>query len=240
MNFEQLARIYSGTVANAYDDERSKLEKWASEQRIVESFLATLPSGSSVVDIPVGTGRFVDAYYRLQLAPTGMDISSDMMAIAARKALEIGLNMSLYTADIRSIDAADDSFETAVCICFLNWIDINGAREAFHELVRVARKFLIVSIRHYTPFGKLHPATPKGFLQWALQLAMRVYKKIVHGGICVHEEADILVMFQEHDLHLKRQIRVGPRKYGTDYFIYMLEKPRRSRVLISDEAARGR
>src|SRR5437899_5461628 len=97
MNFEQLARNYLGTAAKTYDDERAKLEKWASEQRIVEDLLATLPAGSSVVDIPIGTGRFVDAYHRLHLTPTGMDISPDMIEIAARKAQKVHLNMPLRT-----------------------------------------------------------------------------------------------------------------------------------------------
>jgi ubiquinone/menaquinone biosynthesis C-methylase UbiE len=226
MNFEQLARNYVGTAASAYDDERSRLEKWASEQRIVEDLLATLPSGSSVVDIPIGTGRFVGAYHRLRLTPTGMDISPDMIAIAARKALKLGLIIPLYVADIRSIEAADDAFDTAVCICFLNWVDIHGARDAFNELVRVARKSVIIGIRHYASFGKLHPATLKGFWQLLLQLAVRAYKALNRNSLRVHEEADIFALFQRHALHLERQVRVVPRKYGTDYFIYMLEKSR--------------
>jgi ubiquinone/menaquinone biosynthesis C-methylase UbiE len=224
MKFERLSRNYLGTAAKAYDAERAKLEKWASEQRIVEGFLATLPSGSSVVDIPVGTGRFVDAYYRLHLTPTGMDLSPDMLTIAARKAQKVGLSMAIRLADIRGIDAADDAFDAAVCICFLNWIDIRGVRTAFSELVRVSRKSLIVGIRHYVPFRKLHPATPEGFLQWTLQLAARVYKAVDRGSLRVHEEADVFAMFQEHGLYLKQQARVMPRKYGTDYCIYMLQK----------------
>src|SRR5262249_50695469 len=149
MKFEQLAGHYLGNTAEGYDAERAKLEKWASEQRIAEDLLATLPQGSSVIDIPVGTGRFVKTYHRLHLVPTGMDISPDMIAITAVKAQKIGLNMPLRITDIRSIDATDGTFDVAICICFLNWIDIRGAREAFSELARVARKSLIVGIRHY-------------------------------------------------------------------------------------------
>jgi ubiquinone/menaquinone biosynthesis C-methylase UbiE len=124
MDFEQLAQSYKGDAANAYDKERSSRKKWIAEQSIVENLLVTLPRGSSVIDIPIGTGRFIDLYHRLQLAATGMDISPDMIAIAAGKAKKIGLMIPLYTADIRKINAADGAFDTAVCICFLNWIDI--------------------------------------------------------------------------------------------------------------------
>jgi len=226
MNFEKLGQGYLGAAATTYDDERAKLKKWASEQRIVEDLLATLPVGSSVVDIPVGTGRFIDAYHRLHLVPTGMDISPDMIAIAARKAQKLGLTMPLQIADIRSIDATDGAFDTVVCICFLNWVDIHGVRAAFRELVRVARHSLIVSIRHYVPFRKLHPVTPQGFLQWSLQLAARAHKAVNPDGLRVHEEIDLVTMFNEFGLSLRCQVPVVPRKYGTDYCIYMLEKSR--------------
>jgi ubiquinone/menaquinone biosynthesis C-methylase UbiE len=226
MNFEQLGRSYLGDVAKTYDVERMKLEKWASEQRIVEDLLATVPAGSSVVDIPIGTGRFVEAYHRLHLMPTGMDISSDMITIAARKAQNLGLPMPLHVADIRSIDVADGTFDTAVCICFLNWVDTHGARTALRQLVRVTRRSLIIGIRHYVPFRQLHPATPKGFLQWSLQLAARAHKAANSNTLRVHAETDIIAMFREFGLSLRCREPVVPRKYGTDYCIYMLEKSR--------------
>ena len=225
MKFEQLAEYYLGNAAKGYDAGRAKLGKWASEQRIAEDLLAMQPRGSAVIDIPVGTGRFVKTYHRLHLVPTGMDISPDMIAIAAAKAQKIGLNMPLHIADIRSIDAMDGTFDVAICICFLNWIDIRGTREAFSELVRVARKSLIVGIRHYTPVGKLHPATPRGFWQWLLQMAVRFYKILHRDSLRIHEQAEILAMFKQHGLEMKRRFRVVPPKYGTDYFIYLLEKP---------------
>lgn len=224
MKFEQLALHYRGDAAKTYDAVRSRHDKWISEQRIVETLLTRLPPGSSIIDIPIGTGRFVDEYHRLRLMPTGMDISPDMIAIAAGKAERAGLNIPLHTGDIRRIQAADGAFDTALCICFLNWVDINGAREALRELVRVARKNLIVSIRYYVPFEKLRPATPEGFLQAALQGALRVHKVFSRSSLRVHEEAEVFAMFEECGLTLKQQFRVEPRKYGTDYYIYFLEK----------------
>lgn len=226
MKFDRLAKTYLGTVAEEYDSERAKLAKWSSEQKIVEDLLANLPPDSSIIDIPVGTGRFIEAYHRLHLRAAGMDISPDMIMIAAGKSEKIGYGMPLRTADIRHIKAADGAFDTAVCICFLNWVDIDGAKEAFRELVRVARKSLIVSIRHYATFRELNPTTAEGFLQLVLQTAVRTYKALNRSGLHVHEEADVLAMFQEHGLALTRKIRVVPRKYGTDYYIYALEKLR--------------
>jgi len=224
MRFEQLAGQYRGATAQAYERARAKQEKWVSEQRIVENYLETLPEGSSVADIPIGTGRFVAAYHRLRLNAAGFDISPDMIALAAGKACKIGLDLPLHIADIRSLDAANGAFDAAVCICFLNWIDIDGTRTALRELTRVTRETLIIGIRHYTPFSMLHAATPAGFGQWLLQLGARIYKLLDRGSLRVHERADIFAMFGELGLEVKQQIRVVPRKYGTDYYIYLLKK----------------
>jgi ubiquinone/menaquinone biosynthesis C-methylase UbiE len=225
MNFDRLSRTYLGALAEGYDGARARLAKWSSEQRIVEDILATLPPGSSIIDIPVGTGRFVESYYRMGLAATGMDISPDMIMIAARKAQKIGFNMPFYLADIRDINVADGVFDAAVCTCFLNWLDIDDAKQAFSELVRIARKSLIVSIRHYATLEELQPMTKDGFLQWALQISVRTHKALNRGGLRIHEEADVFNMFWECGLDLKQRTRVVPRKYGTDYYIYTLEKP---------------
>lgn len=226
MQFEELAERYRGARAKNYDAMRAKRMKWNSEQRIVGHMLEQLPLCASVIDIPVGTGRFIGEYHRLHLTATGMDISPDMIALAAGKALRHGLDMPFHVADIRKIDAADAAFDAAVCICFLNWVGIDGARQAVRELVRVTRKVLILSIRHYAPLATMRPATAEGFAQWLLQMAVRIHKRIFHEGLRIHEEAEVFSMFKENGLQLKRRSRVEPRKYGTDYYIYFLEKSR--------------
>ncbi|MDY0885639.1 class I SAM-dependent methyltransferase [Dongia soli] len=177
--------------------------------------------------MPVGTGRFIPAYAALRLKATGMDISPDMTAIAARKAEKLGLDMPLLIGDIRHIDAKADSFDIGVCICFLNWVDTAGAREALKELVRVTGGHLIVGIRHYTPLEELSFLKLQELGQFFLQIAVRIYKAFTQTGLRVHEKSAIHRIFREKNLRTVEQVRVVPRKYGTDYYIYMLEKPRR-------------
>jgi ubiquinone/menaquinone biosynthesis C-methylase UbiE len=224
MDFDSLARRYRGSRARNYDNERVKLAKWASEQRIVGSFLASLPQGSSVLDVPVGTGRFAAEYKSNGLRATGMDVSPDMLAEAGAKAAAQGLDMTLVEGDIRKVPSADNGFDTVVCICFLNWVDEAGARAALRELARVARSNLIVSVRFFAPLDDIALASVDGFYQAATQGLLRVYKSVQRGGQAVHEKSRIESLFAELGLRVETAERVVPRKYGTDYFIYLLRK----------------
>ena len=224
MKYDRLAKSYLGAAAEKYESDRSRLSKWNAEQQVVERLLAGFPRGSTVIDIPVGTGRFIPAYAAFGLRATGMDISPDMTAIAARKAEKLGLDMPLHICDIRRIEAISDSFAIGVCICFLNWVDTDGAREALKELVRVTSGHLIVGIRHYAPLEELNFVKLEELRQFFLQMAVRLYKAFNRTGLRVHEKAAIHRIFAEKNLRVIEQVRVVPRKYGTDYYIYMLEK----------------
>jgi hypothetical protein len=79
------SRKFRGSVAAGYDDKREPTDKWKVEQRIIEGMLAELPAKSSVLDCPVGTGRFLRCYVKNQLDFIGMDLSGDMLVRSAWK-----------------------------------------------------------------------------------------------------------------------------------------------------------
>jgi ubiquinone/menaquinone biosynthesis C-methylase UbiE len=224
MDFDSLAGRYRGSRARNYDKERVKLAKWASEQRIVGSFLAKLPQSSTVLDLPVGTGRFAAEYKMNGLRPTGMDVSPDMLAEAGAKARAQGLDMTLVEGDIRKIASPDNGFDAVICICFLNWVNEAGVRAALHELARVARSDMIVSVRYFAPWDDLALSSAGGLYQAAMQGLVRVYKTLQSGGQAIHEKQRIEAIFSDNKLRIEAVERVVPRKYGTDYFIYRLRK----------------
>jgi ubiquinone/menaquinone biosynthesis C-methylase UbiE len=157
MKFDTLSTRYTGGVAQSYEALRTGSADWPREQAAVERFLRTLPAGSSIVDVPVGTGRFLEFYKSFGLRPTGLDISLDMMDSAKAKASALALDIDLRKADIRRIDTPDRSFDAALCVRFVNWVDFAGFEAVMTELARVARHTIIVSVRVWpTPatFGK--------------------------------------------------------------------------------------
>ena len=58
-----LAKIqYRGGVAVEYDERRSSSDKWRREIEIIESIVAEFEEGLSILDVPMGTGRFLQCY----------------------------------------------------------------------------------------------------------------------------------------------------------------------------------
>ena len=53
---------YNKRTAKSYLKIRTNTKEWRSEQQIVERLLKDLPDGIKVLDIPFGTGRFVNMY----------------------------------------------------------------------------------------------------------------------------------------------------------------------------------
>ena len=225
MDFDKLANQYVGQVATTYDARREQAPKWANEQACIDRILETLPTGSSIVDIPVGTGRFLATYAKYGLRPTGLDISHNMLEEARAKAVELGLEITLHDADIRKIPADDRAFDTALCVRFLNWVDIAGLEVALRELQRVARTNLIVSIRHYSTLFDVE-RTPTGVARMVRQLRRRISHRVRPRGITVHEHAKVRNTLDRLGLHVASATCIERRADGTDYVIYHLRKTR--------------
>lgn len=223
MNFSELAQRYRGQAAIDYDARRSRRTKWQREQEAVAQLLSRLPAGSSLLDVPVGTGRFIDLYKAHGLTATGIDVSNDMLAEAARKAEPLDYAMPLRQGDIRRIDAPDASFDTVLCVRFLNWVDTPTLGSVLDELCRVGRRRLILSIRTYLPTNAAQLWSPLGLGRWILQRAWRVYSGL-RSKLHVHRKADIQRLFGQHRLRIVSMTLVDLHGNGTDYNIYLLEK----------------
>ena len=136
---------YHGEVATGYDAKRESQTKWHEENRLMREFIKDLPAGTSVVDVPVGTGRFIPLYEELGFHVHGIDISEDMLREAARKAKSD--TTYLRTGNAIELDAPDKSYDLAVCIRLFRWISSDEVIDVLEELQRVASKRVIFNAR---------------------------------------------------------------------------------------------
>ena len=67
---------YNEAIASTYDSDREKEQHWVLENEYIENFLSTI-NNSKILDIPVGTGRFLKYYHSNEII--GIDISLDML-----------------------------------------------------------------------------------------------------------------------------------------------------------------
>lgn len=149
-NLEYLGEYYEGATVAAYDRKRRTRGSWRAEQAALDDFLKqiALPPGSPVLDVPVGTGRFLDSYARCGFQITGIDISPDMVATSRRRAAALGLESAAFAiGDATRLQLADQSVDLAVSVRFLNHLELDTVRSVVAELARVSRRFLIVHAR---------------------------------------------------------------------------------------------
>lgn len=147
---EKTARKYFGDIASTYDSKRTGQDKWLAEDAIVRDMLDDLPAGTSVLDIPVGTGRFLPFYEAKGFDATGMDISRDMLSHAKRK----GTNAALKEGNIFAIDMPDKSVDVVLAVRIMNLIDAKDMHISLCELQRVARQRIIFNLRVAIPNTK--------------------------------------------------------------------------------------
>jgi len=137
--------VYHGDRATGYDAERAGTAFWENEQSAVEGFLGQLEPGNTVLDVPIGTGRFLELYGSRGLQVTGMDRSSDIMSVAASKAFPL---VDLVKGDAtKPLPFAANSFDAVVVFRFLQYVVNNRAAKRFiREAARVSKKWVVLEL----------------------------------------------------------------------------------------------
>lgn len=137
---------YHGDVAEGYDKKRLSQMKFHNEQAIITSMLADLSFGASILDVPVGTGRFISTYLENGFNVIGMDLSEDMLAEARKKAGSAE-NIALKQGSVLDLPFGDRSFDVALMIRLTRWLSPEECVTAIHELTRVAKRRVIFTAR---------------------------------------------------------------------------------------------
>ena len=105
-------------------------------------------AGSAVLDVPVGTGRFLPLYAEIDARVIGVDLSEDMLAQARSRLAEYpNLDAALLLGDLTRLPTDDASVEVAVCIRFMNLVNLSVAQSALAEMKRVSAGRIILGIR---------------------------------------------------------------------------------------------
>lgn len=161
---------YRGAVATGYDKKREQQPRWHEEQKIIEDLLSYHPAGSKVLDIPIGTGRFIDVYARHHHVLVGIDISFDMLTLAEQK-IAGRIDSRLYSGDMRDIDGdfPGKFFDVAVMCRITRWLSIADCQKVLKELGRITAKEIIITARvadhpHARPLRIFAEALPDWYL----------------------------------------------------------------------------
>lgn len=162
---------YLGRNATLYESKRQRSAKWLGEDLKVKKFLTRDLRGSSILDIPCGTGRFFPFYQSRHFKFIGMDISPDMVGQASQKTTytdqaRIG---NIFDIDICTV------FDVVVCVRFLNLIKANDLKQAFSEMQRVGRRIIFtLRTKHNKPTGHYHSPHPISLIEKSLSKGWKI------------------------------------------------------------------
>lgn len=142
---EQTANKYHGRKAETYDAIRVKQERWHLENAIVSRYLVN--AKGPLLDVPVGTGRYLPLYAQLRIKNvTGIDSSESMVKLAKRKNSKCKANLLVGSAYDLGV-VTSKTFKTAVVVRFLDLIPWESVHRAMTQLSGVVNEQIVLTIR---------------------------------------------------------------------------------------------
>lgn len=144
LNMQDKSVDYDQLVAASYERDRQEEEHWLLENRYVRNYFEAR-EGGALLDLPVGTGRFIDAY-PTSTSVLGVDISEAMLGQAQAK-VAAGRQITLRLGDGANLPfVASASQDWVVCFRLLHLLDTLQRRAFLRELARVLRGEALVQV----------------------------------------------------------------------------------------------
>jgi 2-polyprenyl-3-methyl-5-hydroxy-6-metoxy-1,4-benzoquinol methylase len=113
----------------------------ATQARVLADFIGTIRD-RPIIDVGAGTGRAALLLAHGGASVTALDASSEMLAVARRRATEQGAVIRFVVGDAHALDFPDRSFDVAISLRVImhtpHW------RQCLSELCRVASQLVVV------------------------------------------------------------------------------------------------
>ena len=134
--------------------EPTRFARYGREDQLMCRWLAGLPTGARVLDVPCGTGRFLPLLSALGFRYVGGDFSLAMIQEARRTAAD-RVTIGFVNADAEHLPFRDGCLDCVIIWRLLHHVGEATIRQAMlREAARVTRRRVIVSFHH--PFSFTH------------------------------------------------------------------------------------
>jgi ubiquinone/menaquinone biosynthesis C-methylase UbiE len=141
--------------------------------------LAEVKSGMKIADIGCGTGIYTRELCAKGALVTGVDISPEMLAIAAEKTGEYSAQVNFVEGDAASLPFDDNSFDMVFSITAMEFFE--QPRICLHEMHRILR-----------PGGHMVVATLNSVSLWAVQRRLKSwFEQTIFSHAQFHSIADM-------------------------------------------------
>jgi SAM-dependent methyltransferase len=211
---------YSRRHAQGYEGKRQG-KRWLAEAKAFRSLYDRV-NPKRVLDCPVGTGRWFDVYQEHGAAVTGIDLSNDMLAEAAKKAAP-ETKIVLKQDDLLAPKGSElkVAYDLIVCTRFVHWLRLADVARLIARFSATESRFLILGarVRITAPNARSRKRSLFGWLKQA-----RFFSH-------VHDEDALLAILNERGWALVERARIG-RGGSWSYFFYLLHRKGRPSTLI--------
>jgi ubiquinone/menaquinone biosynthesis C-methylase UbiE len=147
-------RFDEASVAAKYPAAYGDSHRDRCERRALEHALDAIPRGSSVLDLPCGTGRLTGILLERGYRVTGADSSPNMVARARSLWRESAQEVAFEVQDALKTTYPDGAFDAVVCNrLFHHFLEASTRRAALAELKRVSRGAIVVSFFNLASIG---------------------------------------------------------------------------------------
>lgn len=120
-------------IAAVYDAQRAHPPAVAAQ--IGHALVALTGRGAPILELGVGTGRIAIPAAAAGAFVVGLDVSHEMLAVAATRAVAAGVSLDLLRGDAQALPFADGIFRAALAVHVLHLLP--DWRAALAEVVRV-------------------------------------------------------------------------------------------------------
>ncbi|MDR7868687.1 MAG: methyltransferase domain-containing protein [Sporomusaceae bacterium] len=180
--FHELAAKYDAWFATPHGSYVHRFEREA-----VMALAAPAP-GMTVADIGCGTGIYTDELLQAGARVTGVDISPEMLALAARRTARHGDAVAFLTGDAAALPFATASFDMVTSITAMEFFA--DPRACLQDMYRIVK-----------PGGRLVVATLGSLSPWAWQRRLKTYfKKTVFRHATFHSLGDLRAYLAPHKI----------------------------------------
>ncbi len=140
---------YKGDIAINYQQDRMVEPIWGKEQQWMSDFLQNVNDNAVILDIPVGSGRFLELYASKKLEIFGMDISADMVAVsqlAQDGIINKNAVVKLSVGDAENLDMADNAVDYIFCFRLFHLIPFVNIKKILKEFHRVSKGPVVIEV----------------------------------------------------------------------------------------------
>ena len=146
----------NSAVAESYDRQRfasvaGRLFN-ALEQRLIRKAFKDLPRGATIGDVPCGTGRLAEALLKQGFAVLGIDISPQMLRVAASRLRSFGSRFQMRNYDARQLAGSSLQLDAALCARVLMHFPLEEQIEFLRNVASVTNGPIVFTQGLLTPF----------------------------------------------------------------------------------------